>query len=215
MNIAEELSRYDKLQEHAPEIKFLKIDSPFKLMSALSSGLVDWRDWVNIPGAKRFENLLNEIYQGESKLGFTKDGKLIRQVSKAVIDVVYTRMDGVQMRLFEEFYENGQWHSREPKEKVKKRGIQEKKLLKETFRETALRGLEEEMGVTDLTPEEAQKLVHLFNSPDDRISKGFPGLKTRYYYSDFVFNLPDRFYRPEYLVQEEGFKTRLVWEKIV
>lgn len=215
MDVKEVLARFEEEhQQHKPEIRIIRADTPFLLMSALSSQLIDWTEWINLPGAKRLENLLKEIKDGESKLGFNDKGELIREVSKAVIDVVYTRKDGVQMRLFEEFYENGHWISREPKGKVLKRGVQEKKLRKETFREAALRGLKEEMRITDLTSEEEQKLVHLFNSTDDRISKGFPGLKTNYYYSDFVFDLPDRFYRPEYPVQEAGFKTRLVWEKI-
>lgn len=212
MNKAEVLKRYDEKHSNRSDIRDIKADTQLTLASVLISGGIDWRVWAEIPGAKSFKHLLKEIKDGETKMGFNiRTGELIRQVSKAVIDVIYTRSDGVDLRVYEEFFENGQWHSREPSEKVKKRGVQEKKFHNETFRSAALRGLEEEMRVTYLTSEEAHNLVHLFNSQEEKVSKGFPGLKSIYYYGDFTFSLPDRFYKPEYIVPETGFNTRLVW----
>ena len=95
-------------------------------------------------------------------------------------------------------------------------------LYKELKREdpfaTVFRGLKEEMKIKrkKLKGPDLEGLIYLSSSPEERESRGFPGLRTVYSYHDFIFELPERFYKPEgYIVKESGFKTRLVWEKIV
>lgn len=219
----EVLRRIEDQEPQEPKVERVDVSTRIKLCEALTSSGeygIPWQNWGKLPGTKSIGALLKEIRAGESTFTRTinirtKEIKLIREVSKAVIDVIFEKENGDKERLYEEFLENGIWRRREQKEKTLKRGIQEKILPGETSTIAALRGLKEEIQIADLTTDELSRLVFQHNSMEDRPSRGYPGLFTRYSFSDFTFELPERFYKPEgYLVKEAGFKTRLVWEKI-
>jgi len=220
MNVLEVLRRIEeqKLQEsQKSELELVDVSTRLKLWNALSNAGIDWSDWGKLGTTKPLRTLWKEIKKGESVLFRKPDGRLLRVVKKAAIDVTYKSPSGQSFRLFEEFYENGNWRRREIKEKTLKRGVQEKILPGETPEEAAVRGLEEEIGINGLTLSETEKLlqVHQGIIVEERKSRGYPGLLTKYQFSDFTFELPERFYNSDgYFVKEEGFNTRLVWEQI-
>lgn len=199
------------------EPKIIKIDNLVDLGNKLLEYNIDWSSWGRTGTTKTLRALYKELKRGESVLYEDLDKKLKRAVEKIVIDVIYRDIDGNQFRLYEEFLEKEGWLKRGGEGRLK-RGVQEKALPGETPYASAFRGLKEEMKIKrkKLTKVDIDGLIYLSSSFERRESRGFPRLKTVYNFHDFIFELPERFFKPEgYIVKESGFKTRLVWEKIV
>ena len=195
----------------------IKIDNLLDLGNKLLEHGVDWYLWGKEGTTKNLMALYKELKRGESVLYEDSDKKLKRKVTKVAIDVIHRDNEGNQYRLYEEFLEKDGWFKRGGDGHLK-RGVQEKALPGEDPFATVFRGLKEEMKIKrkKLKGPDLEGLIYLSSSPEERESRGFPGLRTVYSYHDFIFELPERFYKPEgYIVKESGFKTRLVWEKIV
>ena len=207
------LSQYDKRRDRRPEFIPVPVDSMISLQNALIFGGVEWESWSAEPGAKDIDILLKEVDEGETTFVRNRKGELIRKVTKATINVIRVDSDG-KFRLYEEIFTPHGWIRRH-KDPISHTGVKEKALYMEKPLETALRGLHEEMRVKDLSEDELKDLVFIESRVEELESSGYPGLNTRYTFSDFKFKLPLRFYRPEYYFREGRRRMRLLWEKIV
>ena len=118
------------------------------------------------------------------------------------------------MELYEEIFTPEGWVRRH-EDPGDKKGVKEKALPFENPQKIALRGLQEEMGIEDLSEVELKDLNFIGSRVELLESNGYPGLNTRYTFNDFTFILPKRLYRPEYYFREGRRKMRLLWEKIV
>ena len=188
-----------------------------RLMGALTdSGEkgISWRTWGKLSGTKSLGTLLKEIRKGESIFVRTEKGELVRKASKAIIDVIHVDSYGNKYGLYEEIRTSNGWVRRH-EDPISQNGVKEKALPFENPQETALRGLHEEMEVKDLSEDELKDLDFIGSRVELLESNGYPGLNTRYTFSDFKFKLPLRFYRPEYYFREGRRRMRLLWEKIV
>ena len=65
------------------------VTSILKLRSALDRAGIKWLEWGKEYGSKKLRDLIHEIAAVESTFIYDEEGKLVRKVTKAVIDVTY------------------------------------------------------------------------------------------------------------------------------
>ena len=199
------------------QLRPLIIDSKTMLRNYLSMAGARYWEWRDNPKAKNIDDLMNEIEYGETTFAYNLEGVLYRKVSKAVIDVIRRNDDGVQERLYEEIFDGTDWVRRneEPSDTP---GLKEKGKLGEEPIQTAIRGIGEEMKIKELSENDLEGLIHLpdnENSQQTEESDGYPGLKTKYNFDFFIFELPEGRYQLVYEFEEGKRRMRLKWEEIV
>ena len=221
MKSLEVLRRFEDQKPQEPKIETVDLRTRLKLCEALTSSGefgIPWRSWGKLPGTKRLGTLLKEAREGESTFTRTinirtKEVKLIRKVSKAIFNVIHVDSDGNEFGLYEEILTPNGWVRRR-EDPISQNGVKGKVKLNETALDTAIRGLQEEMGIKDLSGVELKDLVFIGSRVELLESSGYPGLDTDYTFSDFQFKLPLRFYKPEYYFSEGRRRMRLLWEKV-
>ncbi|MEX1052531.1 MAG: hypothetical protein WEC80_01635 [Patescibacteria group bacterium] len=216
MNVSEILKNYDDARR-SQTLRPVKVNSLFTLEFELMNGWVDWQSWGDTSSKKNIHTLLQEVSDGEATFWRDPEGKLIRKVSKVVIDVKYRDDNGVSQRLFEEVYdeEKEDWVKR--RIDPSKKGLREKVKAGESSLNAALRGLKEEMHITDLTEEELIGLVHLNVDASQRFyqdeSNSYRGLLSNYQLDFFIFELPPSRYEEAYEFPEGESMRRLIWQE--
>lgn len=199
------------------QLRPLIIDSKIMLRNYLSMAGVRYWEWRDNPRAKNIDDLMDEIEHDETTFVYNLEGALYRKVSKAVIDVIRRNKHGVQERLYEEIFDGTNWVRRN-EDPSGTPGLKEKAKLRENPMKTAIRGIGEEMKLTELTEDELIGLIHLpisEKSKQTKESDGYPGLNTIYNFDFFIFELPEERYQSEYEFEEGKRRMRLLWEKIV
>lgn len=140
--------------------------------------------------AKSFDRLVEEIKTGETQIIF-ENNQPIRLIQVAR---VYVFCKGQQLV--------------ESKQTIKGQGdrvrnldcVSEKFFLAESAFDAACRGIEEELGLST----RGTDLLSLGKKTEERESPSYPGLKTRYDFFDFKWDMPERHYCPEGYVADEG-----------
>ena len=210
------LQQYDARKGKGSDYKSVKVDSITSLLLELANSDIPLALRRKTPETNSFIDLFREVIHNETTFVRNKNGELFRKVTKAVIDVVHRDEDGNQIRLFEELFDGTNWVRRN-QEPTETPGLKEKAIFGEMPIQTAVRGLEEEMGISYLDEDDFLGLVELPESSKSeqiKVSDGYPGLNTIYGFNFFIFELPNRFYKPEYYFNEGKRRMRLKWEKI-
>ena len=130
--------------------------------------------------------LFKEVNAGETTL-VEKDGKLLRRLECATVDVFYG--EGSRRRYLRE---GGQVVNGVVRTRKRRWSLYEKRLPNEEPLTCALRGIREELGI-----EGGLTLVPLEAVREDCDSASFPGLRTSYVFFPFDLVLPYELYRPE------------------
>lgn len=153
---------------------------------------------------KTTNSLFREILRNESKLELL-DGALVRRTRVACVDVFF-RLGEKTLRLKEERQLMGDGRTRERNLET---GVNEKLVGDEDPLLGAIRGLEEELGLT--RPVGLRK-VSRKDEPRDAIS--YPGLTTLFERHFFEIFLTEEQFRAEgYVEEESGKKTYFVWKE--
>jgi hypothetical protein len=178
--------------------------SPEELSSYLKNFGVPLENWGR-DGTKTVKHLLSEIQNAESILKEV-DGKLIRYVTGVGINVYY-KDDERTFRLeeYRQVFNTGQQRQRNIPT-----SLGEKMFPGETPKETASRGLKEELRITGYD----------FDNPkiEDRVpkpSETYPGLLTKHLIYVFDVTLRNGDYKPEgYREVQPDKTTYFVWHEI-
>lgn len=156
--------------------------------------------------AKTVLHLAQEILKGETEL-VIENGKLLRRISIAHVDVRYRRPDGVELRIVEDrqVFADGR-----VRERGRKR-VSEKMKSGEDLLETAKRGLLEELGV-----KAELEFEDLGSKQEVQISSSYPGLTTEYNVHKMRTFLPDEAFNPEgYKEVQKDKTTYFVWREVL
>lgn len=156
--------------------------------------------------AKTAADLLEEINGGEAELITTADGKLMRKVAVANIDVMYVDRTGRNYRLVEsrQVFADGRERARDLGTSVA-----EKLKSGEDILAAAKRGVEEELGITNIVLESKG------TESKSMDSLSYPGLPTVYEIYKFSAVLTNEQYKPEGYVEKTADKTiYFEWEEI-
>ncbi len=121
--------------------------------------------------AKTLEHLVGEVAKGECSLVTDETGELRRHIEVLAVDVLHRQDDGTYLHLVEakQVFTDGRVRVRELPQ-----SISEKLVAGETPGESLMRGLEEELGITQVL--EAHDLGV---SAKEAESESYPGLVTR------------------------------------
>lgn len=182
-------------------MKYIKLFESFKenLKSTLIRFNIPVENWGK-GKAKSIEHLQKEIDNKETTLDIIND-ELIRTVYVVAVAVEYNNK-----RLIEDKQEFNDG-------RVRRRGTRrcgEKCIVGESPEESAVRCIQEEIGIKDVTindftNKEVEKL--------ERMSMSYPGLKSIYYATLFTYNMPEKFYKPEgYVEVQSDKKTYFIWD---
>lgn len=193
--------------QNQSEIPAEKIEK-FKL--SLSQLGISTDNWTGKKGTKTVEELFAEIETGETELMIDEEGELLRLVHVVNVDITY--FDSQTKKLYR-LREDRQVSKTDGN--VKRRvGIQgsvaEKMKIGENPRDTALRGMKEELGLIYEFDMGAEKVIEETHS-----SKTYPGLNSKYKIHIFPVQIDERNYKPEGYIEEQPNKTSyFVWEEV-
>lgn len=151
--------------------------------------------------AKSFQQLLNEIASGEATIAW-RDGRPVRLVRIVVLTV---RCQGKTLIEDRQEFTDG---------RVRRRGfdsLSEKLHSQENYMAAVYRALQEELSLPD---DELTNITTQFlgEEIEKKESPSYPGLESLYEKQRFRVDLPDNFYRPEYIeLSSSGLRTYFVW----
>ncbi len=152
--------------------------------------------------AKTFQNLLDEIKNGEAKIAWLDD-RPIRLLRIIFLKVKY--QDKILMEDRQEF----------PDGRVRHRGtegIAEKLYPQEVPDQAVKRALREELGFR-LDDIDTLSIPFLGQELSKKESPSFPGLESHYELYRYETCLPDNLYQPEYMeTGRDGKKTYFLWK---
>lgn len=181
----------------------------FSTLNKLSEYLLSKNIPINSWGtgtAKTIENLYEEILCGETLLVETESG-VLRQICFAGILVTY--QDGntaYELAEDRQVFSDGRVRRRNKSQA----SVTEKMLPGESFSETAIRGLKEELGIFSKT-----ELKDIGPSEEIVESASYPGLTTKYKRFNFSVQLTSDQYKAEgYKEIEKDKTTYFVWNQI-
>ena len=176
------------------------------LIKKLSDAGIDPSIWGQ-GKAKTVEDLLQEVNDGEIELISTPDGTLVRKVPVVTVDVMYTDALGRHYKLVEsrQVFTDGRERHRD-----RNTSVAEKLKVGENVAEAALRGVQEELGISgeiQLT-EDGREITEL-DSPS------FPDLRSQYEIFKFSAELTPGQYKPEgYIERQPDKSTYFEWEEV-
>lgn len=176
------------------------------LKTQLENAGVDISSW-GTGKAKTLEHLQKEIEEGETVLTTNESGELIRLLTVASADIIYTSKDGKQYQLKEEkqIFKDGRERQRNFEH-----AISEKIKLKEDPEMAIARGIKEELGI-----ESVIDLIKIEDTKNLVESPSYPGLKTEYNMHKFKAALNDEQFNPDgYVEIQDGLTTYFIWEEV-
>lgn len=174
------------------------------LLHACGVPIVEWGKGE----AKSITNLANEIAQGESFI-FQEGMSLTRLCHVIRISILYSPREGGTLMLIEDrqvFNEDGRSRSRRNKGFIG--SLWEKIKFREDPLVAARRCVKEELGmdISLLVPKVAKV-------EETQNSASYPGLPTRYTFSDFEIVVPHELFKPEGYIEKGAILTSyFVWE---
>ena len=156
--------------------------------------------------AKEIDDLQKEVAEGECFLTIASDGTLTRQVKPVWVNVLCHLKDGRVMVLREQKQVLKDGRTRE---RNLPSSLGEKLKLGEDTDATALRALEEEIGVTDVTYiEKVKEESRTFTPPT------FPGIESTYSSTFYDAVIPESAFVPEGYVENQDKKDNYyVWDQ--
>jgi len=176
------------------------------LRSILVDSGIDLSKW-GTGRAKTLSQLEKEVFFGETRLLKDVDGKLIRRIRICNAQIYYTNQDGVIyiLRQAEQVLPDGRKRMRQFEN-----SLSEKCQFDETPGDTIVRGLLEELTITNLLSiilvDERIEVVE----PDS-----YPGLVTEYTIYEYKIELSSNEYKSEgYSKNERGLINTFFWKKL-
>jgi hypothetical protein len=184
-------------------MRYLKIYENFNQEQSLEEKLLSFgiplSEWGK-GSAKNIKHLQKEIDDKETVLKEI-DGELIRFVS-----VVAVAVENNGKRLVEDRQEFNDG-------RVRRRGTKrcgEKCIAGETSEQSAIRCLEEELGLDVV---DTSKLIFEKTHEKTKMSMSYPGLKATYSTALYTYNMPDEQFKPDgYIEEQDDKKTYFIWE---
>lgn len=183
-----------------------EIQSVEELASKLSEYKIPYENW-GTGYAKSLEHLFDEIKGNECSI-VDVQGYLVRHIEFVGVRIFYTDESGNKYYLKEDrqVFKDGRVRRR-----TMQSSVSEKMKFGEDPELSALRGVEEELGIK-LKKEQLMKHRDL---DYDGGSQSYPGLKSKYKGHVFNCNLKREQFRPNgYVEVQKDKSTYFVWEKI-
>lgn len=158
--------------------------------------------------AKKADELLGEIANGETVLSVNPKGELQRNIRTLAIDVKCRDAIGRALILYEASRRS---HDGRDLSRKQRDSITEKLLAaEEADANSVARALKEELGITNgyqITAQSAPKMI-------TRISSTYPGLLTECELHKFTVWLDKRVFKPEGYIEDDGRKvTEFKWKR--
>ena len=151
--------------------------------------------------ARSFEHLIKEIELGESNILFDNQGRPLRQINVSLINVTYLNKKLVETK---QITSQGVINNRRY-EYVSEKAFQDEPALV-----CAVRGLREELDLI-ISPE---RLVYREERQEERMGPSYPGLKTRYNFSEYSLTLKKEEYQFCYVeVNEDDTTSIFRWKE--
>jgi len=180
-----------------------------KIKRLLLDCCVDITVW-GIGDAKTLDQLVKEVIDGESRLLRSENGELTRSVEVVQGVITYVDENGETFQLVEEKQVFGDGRVR-VRNRLIDISVAEKMKPDEDPREALIRGLKEELEIT----EGAQIADNPEVDSKDEDSLSYPGLRSQYQIYTFVVELDESAYKPEGYAEVQDDKTNyFVWKKI-
>ena len=149
--------------------------------------------------AKDFDSLLEEIESGETQIIWDKD-KPIRLLKVVRIEVMYEHQYLIEVK---QEFSDGRTRSRNI------RGLAEKLFPGENWEAAARRAIKEELGIDSTNLE---ILTRGANSIEENESPSYPGLLSRYEFSDYITDIKGHdYYQTQYVTKEEDTTSFFEW----
>ena len=165
-----------------------------------------------IGDAKTLAQLIKEINGGDSRLVVDDEG-IVRMLQTITIDISSTAPSGVTYRLVEDRQEFDDGRVRTRRGRMRGSIGEKMKSTDEHPIDAARRGLREELGITEEIP-----LKYLEMIDEDRESRSYPGLRSRYELHLFSGIIPSHLFIPEGYTEKNddlSMTTFFVWEKVL
>lgn len=176
------------------------------LVEKLHTAGVDLSTW-GYGATKTVEQLFQEIEGGEAELVTASDGRLVRKTAVANIEVQYTDAAKKRWRLIErkQVFADGS-----ERERGLGTSVAEKLKVGENVPEAAVRGLQEELGFSEMVA-----LSGTGVELKEADSPSYPGLRAQYEIHAFTAELSPEQYKPEgYIEAQPDKSTYFEWEEV-